>query len=100
MKNDKYVDEVCGECASSCGVSMPHSHIASFYEGICDGCGLWKVLCGARDYHYPKIKKIELTKENKDKILSELNAIKSKYLSQANASAVDEINSQIRAFLD
>lgn len=100
MKNDKYVDEVCNECASSYGAKMPHSHIASFYEGICDACGLWDVLCSARDYRYPKINKIELTKENKQKILAELKRIKVKYQSQANAYAVDEINSQINAFLD
>lgn len=100
MKNDKYVDEVCSECASSYGASMPSSHVATFYEGICDACGLWKILCGARDFRYPKIKKIALTKENKEKILAELNRIKTQYLSQANAGAVDEINSQINAFLD
>lgn len=100
MKNTKYVDEVCKECASKYGCSMPNSHIATFYEGICDGCGKWMVLACARDYRYPKIERIEITKENRDKIIKELEAVRLKYQTHGNASAVDEINSQINALMD
>lgn len=100
MKNDKYVDEVCHDCASAYGAEMSKGHLATYYEGICDGCGLWKVITGARDFRYPKIKKIALTKENKEKIISELKSVRTKYQSQGNAMAVDEIDSQINAFLD
>lgn len=95
-----YVDELCGQCASKHGYSMPHSHIASFHEGICDACGHWQIICSARDYRYPKIKKINLDKETIERIVSELKEVRLKYSCQGNASAVDEIDSQITAILD
>lgn len=98
MKISRYVDEVCLDCATANNASMPLGHLATYYEGICECCALWKVLCSARDLRYPKIQKLKLTQKNKDKILSELNAVKAKYLCEANAIAVDEIDSQISYF--
>lgn len=100
MKNDSYAGVICNECAASVGASMPSSHIASYYEEICEACGFWKIVTSARDFRFPKVKKLQMTEENKGRVLEELRLAKVRYSSQGNADASDEIGRKITEILD
>ncbi len=95
MTNTRYADLICTDCATKVGATMPSSHIATYREDMCEVCGSWTIVTSASDFRFPKVKKIKFTPESKAKILEDLKKAKTKYNSQGNSRAVDEINLRI-----